>query len=198
MKIEPVILSGRLIQLVPLDLKYAAQLAEAGQNADIWKYMRYGVIDNEEKMHELIGYLLAHQEIGTDLPFVVIQSSTGNAIGMTRYLNIEVNNRGLEIGGTWYSPDFQHTGVNTEAKFLLLKHAFESLDAVRVQFKADLRNERSQRAIERLGAVREGVLRDHMILPDGTIRSSVFYSILTREWPEVKQHLIELMDRKYE
>jgi RimJ/RimL family protein N-acetyltransferase len=110
-------------------------------------------------------------------------------------MNIEPANRALEIGGTWYSVDFQRTGVNTECKFLLLQHAFEVLDCVRVQIKTDLRNERSQRAIERIGAVREGVLRDHMIMPDGTLRSSVYYSILAREWPEVKQRLVGLMNR---
>ena len=114
---------------------------------------------------------------------------------MTRYLNIETANRAVEIGGTWYAPEFQHTGVNTECKYLLLSHAFEDLGCIRVQFKTDLRNIRSQQAIERIGGVREGVLRNQVILPDGYIRSSVYYSILVEEWPQVKRHLETLMRR---
>jgi RimJ/RimL family protein N-acetyltransferase len=105
------------------------------------------------------------------------------------------HDRGLEIGGTWYGSDFQRTVVNTECKYLLLSHAFETLGCIRVQLKTDQRNERSQRAIERIGAVKEGVLRNHMILPDGRYRHSVFYSILDTEWPEVKKRLEERMER---
>jgi RimJ/RimL family protein N-acetyltransferase len=105
-------------------------------------------------------------------------------------MTIEPANRSLEIGGTWYGVDYQRTVVNTEAKYLLLRHAFETLGCIRVQFKADLRNERSQRAIERIGAVREGVLRAHVILPDGYIRDSVIFSIIKSEWPTVKQRLL--------
>ena len=101
----------------------------------------------------------------------------------------------LEIGGTWYGTEFQRTAVNTECKYLLLSHAFETLGAIRVQLKTDLRNERSQKAIERIGAKKEGILRNHMILPDGRYRHSVFYSILDTEWPEVKKNLLEMMDR---
>jgi RimJ/RimL family protein N-acetyltransferase len=134
-------------------------------------------------------------EKGTDLPFVAIHLESGRVAGATRYLNIMPHDRGLEIGGTWYGPEFQRTPVNTECKYLLLRHAFEALGSIRVQLKTDLRNERSQKAIERLGAVREGVLRNHMILPDGHIRHSVFYSILDTEWPEVKNRLEEMMNR---
>ncbi len=144
-------------------------------------------------MQRFVDNLLTLQERGTDLPFAVVHRETGKAIGMTRYMNIERGNRALEIGGTWYGVDYQRTGVNTECKFLLLRHAFEDLGCIRVQIKTDLRNERSQRAIERIGAVKEGVLRDHMILPDGTVRSSVYYSILAREWPSVKQRLVGML-----
>jgi RimJ/RimL family protein N-acetyltransferase len=135
--------------------------------------------------------ILSRAEKGTDLPFVAVHLASGRVAGATRYLNIMPNDRGLEIGGTWYGLDFQRTAVNTECKYLLLKHAFETLGAIRVQLKTDSRNERSQRAIERLGAVREGVLRNHMVLPDGYIRHSVFYSILDSEWPAVKSRLEE-------
>jgi len=109
--------------------------------------------------------------------------------GATRYMNIMPNDRGLEIGGTWYGPEFQRTVVNTECKYLLLSHAFETLGCIRVQLKTDLRNQRSQKAIERIGAVKEGVLRNHMILPNGHYRHSVYYSILDTEWPEVKRRI---------
>lgn len=186
-------LAGRLVRLEPLTQAHAPDLAIAGNDESIWQYMRYGVVDSEAKMRAFIDYLLAHQAQGTDLPFAVIHLATAQAIGMTRYMDIQPENRALEIGGTWYGVGYQRTGVNTECKFLLLRHAFEVLGYNRVQIKTDLRNERSQRAIERIGAVREGVLRDNMVLPDGYIRSSVYYSILAREWPEVKQRLAGLM-----
>jgi RimJ/RimL family protein N-acetyltransferase len=132
---------------------------------------------------------------GTDLPFVVIDLASGRVAGATRYLNIMPKDRGLEIGGTWYGTDFQRTAVNTECKYLLMTHAFEKLRAIRVQLKTDLRNERSQRAIERIGAKKEGVLRNHMILPDGYFRHSVFYSVLDSEWSEVKKNLESLMEK---
>jgi RimJ/RimL family protein N-acetyltransferase len=153
--------------------------------------MRYGVVNTPEKMTAMIAYLLEGQARKTDLPFAVLHKQSQRVIGMTRFMDIQVPNRAVEIGGTWYGKEFQRTGVNTECKFLLLQHAFEVYDCVRVQFKADLRNERSQRAIERIGGVREGVLRDHMILPDGYIRSSVYFSILKSEWPGVKQNLLQ-------
>ncbi len=195
MQIYPLTLSGRIVELVPLSRAHLADLTEAGKDASIWTYMRYGTIDSQEKMLGLIEYLLAQQARGTDLPFAVVDRSSGRAIGMTRYMDIQPGNRALEIGGTWYSIAYQRTGVNTECKFLLLQHAFEVLGCIRVQIKTDLRNERSQKAIERIGAVREGVLRDHMILPDGTIRSSVYYSILASEWPSARQRIIELLEK---
>jgi RimJ/RimL family protein N-acetyltransferase len=193
MEIKPVTLYGRSVRLEPLTHAHAPDLTEAGQDESIWKYMRYGLVNNEARMHDLIAYQLEEQAAGTDLPFAVIHLATGKAIGMTRYMDIQPRNRALEIGGTWYGVAYQRTGVNTECKFLLLRHAFEDLGCIRVQIKTDLRNERSQRAIERIGAVREGVLRDHMILPDGAVRSSVYYSILAREWPQVSQRLVRLL-----
>ena len=133
--------------------------------------------------------ILSRAEKGTDLPFAVVHLASGRVAGATRYLNIMPNDRGLEIGGTWYGLEFQRTAVNTECKYLLLEYAFEILGCIRVQFKTDLRNERSQRAIERLGAKHEGILRNHMILPDGRYRDSVYYSIIDKEWPEVKTRL---------
>jgi RimJ/RimL family protein N-acetyltransferase len=139
--------------------------------------------------------MLARQARGTDLPFAVVHLASGQAIGATRYMDIQPANRALEIGGTWYAPAYRRTAVNTEAKYLLLAHAFEALGCVRVQLKTDLRNERSQRAIERIGAQKEGVLRHNLIMPDGHRRSSVYYSILDEEWPAVKARLEALLGR---
>jgi RimJ/RimL family protein N-acetyltransferase len=169
-------------------------LYQAGSYESIWRYMRYGMIQSEAQMNEWVRELLVAQANGTDLPFVVIHQSTGKVIGATRYLEIQPENRALEIGGTWYTPAYQRTAVNTESKFLLLRHAFETLGCVRVKFKTDLRNEISQKALVRIGAVKEGVLRNHMILPDGSLRTSVFYSILDLEWPAVKTHLEEKLN----
>lgn len=195
MDIQPITLSGNVVRLEPLSRAHVADLAEAGSDESIWQYMRYGLVTTPKKMFALVEYLLNLQVLGTDLPFAVIHLGAGKAVGMTRYMDIQPHNRALEIGGTWYGVAYQRTSVNTECKLLLLTHAFEQLGCLRVQFKADLRNERSQRAIERIGAVREGVLRDHMILPDGTVRSSVYYSILAREWPDVKQRLINYLKK---
>ncbi len=198
MDIRPLTLTGRVVRLEPLSEEHVPALAQAGSDPGIWQYMRYGLVDTEDKMRILVQYLLRQQAKGTDLPFTVFHLAGQCAVGMTRYMDIRLDDRALEIGGTWYAPAYQHTTVNTECKYLLLRHAFEDLDCIRVQFKTDLRNERSQRAIERLGAVREGVLRDHMILPDGTVRSSVYYSILASEWLAVKTRLEGFLDVKRE
>lgn len=187
--IQPVTLSGQVVRLVPLEKLHISALYQAGNHESIWRYMRYGMIQSEAQMSEWVSQLLSAQARGTDLPFVVIHQATGEVIGTTRYLEIQQENRALEIGGTWYTLAYQRTAVNTESKYLLLRHAFEKLGCVRVQFKTDLRNEASQKALERIGAVKEGILRNHMILPDGTLRTSVFYSILADEWPAVKIHL---------
>ena len=191
MDIHPITLTGRVARLEPLSEEHVPDLTVAGCDPDIWRYMPYGLMDTEERMRWLVRELLSRQARGTDLPFAVIHAESGRAVGMTRYMDIQRQHRGLEIGGTWYSPAHQRTAVNTECKYMLLRHAFEALGCIRVQLKTDLRNERSQRAIERMGAVREGVLRDNMIMPDGYIRSSVYYSLLAAEWPAVKVKLEE-------
>ena len=163
MKVEPVVLTGKYIQLEPLGLEHVSGLAQAGSDPSIWRYMLYGEVINEQRMADWVRDLLSRQSTGTDLPFAVRHMATGRLAGATRYLDIRPQHRGLEIGGTWYGIEFQRTPVNTEAKYLLLRHAFETLGCIRVQLKTDLRNERSQKAIERLGAVREGVLRNNII-----------------------------------
>jgi RimJ/RimL family protein N-acetyltransferase len=195
MSIQPVTLTGRLVRLEPLAEAHVPDLTSAGQDEAIWRYMPYGLVRTEEQMVAFVREVLARQERGTDMPFAVVHRQTGRAVGCTRYLAIERQHRGLEIGGTWYGSAHQRSGVNTECKYLLLGHAFEALGCLRVQFKTDLRNERSQRAIEGIGAVREGVLRKCLIMPDGYVRSTVVYSILAEEWPEVKGLLERLMER---
>lgn len=191
MNVEPLTLTGQYARLEPLAESHVPDLAVAGADENIWRWMPYGVVTTEEKMLAWVREILSRQARGTDLVFAVIHLASGRAVGSTRYMDIQPHNTALEIGGTWYAPTHQRTAVNTECKLLLLTHAFEKLGAARVQIKTDLRNERSQRAIERLGAVREGVLREHIIMPDGYRRSSVYYSILAREWPEIKARLTE-------
>jgi len=188
-KVEPVTLTGRIVRLEPLSEAHISSLSKVGLEEDIWRYMRYGKVETIEQLSNWVCELLDLQALGTDLPFAVISLISGYAIGCTRYMQIDLPNRSLEIGGTWYGLNYQRTQVNSECKYLLLKHAFEKLECIRVWFKTDLRNLHSQRALERLGAVKEGVLRNHMILPDGYIRDSVVYSILPNEWPQIKTRL---------
>ena len=191
--ITPVTLQGKYVRLEPLSETHISGLAEIGIGQSFWDFMLYGNIQTEADMRNWVKDILSRAEKGTDLPFVAIHLASGRVAGATRYLNIMPKDRGLEIGGTWYGTDFQRTPVNTECKYLLMTHAFETLKCIRVQLKTDKRNERSQIAIERLGAKKEGILRNHMILPDGRYRDSVFYSILDTEWADVKKNLEEMM-----
>jgi len=195
MEVKPVMLTGNHVRLEPMTEEHVPGLAEIGVGQPFWDFMLYGNMNSADDMRNWALDILSRAERGTDLPFVVIHLASGRVAGATRYLNILPRDRGLEIGGTWYGLEFQRTPVNTECKYLLLHHAFETLGCIRVQLKTDLRNERSQKAIERIGGVKEGVLRNHMILPDGRYRHSVFYSILDTEWPVVKRRLEGMMER---
>lgn len=195
--ISPITLTGKHVRLEPMTEAHIAGLAEIGIGQNFWDFMLYGDIKTESDMRNWVLDILNRAAKGTDLPFVAIHLASGRVAGATRYLNIMPKDRGLEIGGTWYGLDFQRTPVNTECKYLLLTHAFETLKCIRVQLKTDARNERSQKAIERIGATKEGILRNHMILPDGRFRDSVFYSILDSEWAEVKRNL-EVLMAKYD
>lgn len=185
----PVTLNGKFVRLEPMTEVHVPGLAAIGLEDSIWEHMLYGEMRSEDDMRNWVCDILSRR----DLPFTVFHLASGRVAGATRYLNIDPGNRGLEIGGTWYGLEFQRTAVNTECKYLLLQHAFEILKSIRVQFKTDSRNVRSQRAIERIGAKHEGVLRNHMILPDGRFRHSIYYSILDSEWPVVKKKLEEMM-----
>lgn len=191
----PLVLEGRAVRLEPLTEAHVPALAAAGDDERIWRWTVYGQVRGEAAMRAWVRDRLAEQAAGTDLPFAVVHRATGQVIGATRYLDIQPAHDKLEIGGTWYALVHQRTAVNTECKYLLLRQAFEVWGCVRVQFKTDLRNQPSQRAIERLGAVREGVLRKHMRLPDGLYRDSVYYSVVDTEWPAVRARLQAFLAR---
>jgi RimJ/RimL family protein N-acetyltransferase len=193
--VTPVTLTGKYVRLEPMSEAHVPGLAEIGAGQPFWDFMVYGNLETNEDMQNWVREILSRAKKGTDMPFVAIHLASGRVAGATRYMNISSKDRGLEIGGTWYGLDFQRTPVNTECKYLLLRHAFETLGCVRVQLKTDVRNERSQKAIERIGAMKEGILRNHMILPDGRVRDSVFYSIIDSEWPAVKKRLEEMLER---
>lgn len=190
---SPVTLEGKWVRLEPLTLAHANDLFLVAQDDDIWRYMPVPTPKSIADVRAWIQDALDAQARGLFLPFVIIECATGEAVGSTRYLDISAHDRHVEIGWSWLGKAYWRTPLNTECKYLLLKHAFETLDCIRVSFKTDLRNERSQRAIERLGAVREGVWRRVVIMHDGYKRSSVFYSILDDEWGNVKARLEEKM-----
>ena len=189
MNIEPVTLTGRVVRLEPLRMEHAAELYEASQHPGLWSYMPVLLPDSLAEMEHLLARTLQQQQEGECLPFTIIDCARGCAVGQTRYMSIVRKDYGLEIGWTWLTPAVQRTSINTECKYLLLRHAFEQLDAIRVQLKTHHLNLQSQRAIERLGAVKEGTLRNHVIMPDGSYRHSVYYSIIASEWPQVKTGL---------
>jgi RimJ/RimL family protein N-acetyltransferase len=186
---QPATLTGQTIRLEPLSLAHAADLFQAGVDRTIWTYMPIAGFPDLASVQAWIEKSQANAATGAELPFAIIHLQTNQAVGSTRYMDIRQEHRAVEIGWTWLAPGVQRTRVNTEAKYLLLTHAFETLGAHRVQLKTDARNLRSQRAIERLGAVLEGRHRRHMVMWDGHVRDTVFFSILDHEWPEVKRRL---------
>jgi len=190
LNVKPITLNGQMVRLEPLGEQHIRDLTIAGSDSSIWQYMLYGQVTTTDKMRIWVRNLLELQELGTDVPFAVVLQENGKAIGGTRFMDIRPAHRGLEIGGTWYGVEYQHTRVNTECKFLLLEHAFEKLGCIRVQLKTDSRNIRSQQAIERIGAIKEGTLRNHLITPEGVFRHTVYYSIIDIEWLAVKKNLI--------
>lgn len=182
-------LTGKVIRLEPLAVSHIHDLSIAGNDLSIWEYMLYGKPITFDAMDKWVHEMIKRGKSGDELPFAVIIQDNGKAIGSTRYLDMREEHKNVEIGGTWYARDYQGTLVNIECKYLLLKYAFEQLGCIRVQLKTDMRNIRSQKAIEKLGAIKEGTLRNHMITPEGIIRHSVFYSILDSEWDDVKNRL---------
>lgn len=192
MTLQPITLTGEQVQLRPLSQDHVDALFEAGNDPQIWMYMP-ARIRSREDMATWITQALTAQKQGMELPFAIYDRTTERFVGSTRLLDYDSANRGIEIGNTWHSPTVWRTRINTECKYLLLGHCFETLGVIRVQLKTDARNLRSQRAIERIGGVREGILRHHRIMPDGYLRASVYFSILDEEWPTVKARLEEFL-----
>lgn len=193
---RPVTRVGRHITLSPLERDHVPELARAGRDPEVWRYLRIGPGRDENEMAALVTSLLAGERDGTVLPFTVRLSAGDRAVGIVRYFDIDRADQSLELG-TWLTSGVWRTPVNTEVKFLALRYAFEDERFHRVVLKTDHRNVRSARAIERLGAVREGTLRDHVRMPDGSFRSSIVYSILAPEWPRVRAALEEQMARPW-
>ena len=191
----PVVLYGDLVRLEPLDYVHADQLLEEAQDEEIWRYMPIPCPTTREQMLDQINKAWQAAAATLEVPFAILDDATDRAIGSTRFLDIKRHDRALEIGWTWLGTAHQRTGVNTECKYLLLRHAFEELGAIRVQLKTDRRNQRAQRAIERLGAVKEGTFRKHRLMWDGVVRDTVYYSILDSEWQGVKQRLEGFLER---
>jgi RimJ/RimL family protein N-acetyltransferase len=187
MDVQPVELAGRYVRLEPLAPHHAGDLLVAAGDPEIWRWMS-ATLTTPERMADWIAEAQALQASGAALPFAIVELASGRAVGSTRYLNIMPRDRGIEIGWTWLGGAQWRTPVNSECKYLLLGHAFETLGCIRVQIKTDRRNERSRRAIERLGAQFEGILRNHMIQPYG-LRDSAMYSIIDAEWPAVRDRL---------
>jgi len=181
-------LEGARIRLEPLTEAHHPALCAVGLDPELWRWTPKQV-HTAADMAAYIGFALAERAAGRALPFAVIDKASGQAIGSTRYMAIEPAHRRVEIGATWLGRAWQRTGANTEAKYLLLQHAFETLGCIRVELKTDALNERSRAAIRRIGAREEGTLRSHMITASGRIRDTVYYSILDGEWPETKRAL---------
>ncbi|MBV6304057.1 GNAT family N-acetyltransferase [Candidimonas humi] len=181
-------LSGRLVELRPLGLEHEGALLQAAADGELWN-LKVTVVPGPQTVRQYIAAALARKQEGSVMPYVIVRKDTDRIVGSTRYWKIDAANRRLEIGSTWLSASAQRTGINTEAKYLMLEHAFESMRCVRVQFTTDQLNARSRAAIMRLGARPEGIVRNERIMPDGRRRNSVRFSIIDTEWPEVKAML---------
>lgn len=192
--LAPVTLDGRIVRLEPLELAHVPALAEVGLDAPIWQWT-LARPRSEADLRDWAQAAIRSHDAGTELPFVTLEASTGRPIGSSRYLNIVLEHRRLEIGWTWLAPPWQRTGANREAKLLMLRHAFETLGCRRVEFKTDSLNEPSRRALLGIGATFEGIFRNHMVMPDGRMRHSAYYSVIDDEWPAVKAALERSIDR---
>jgi RimJ/RimL family protein N-acetyltransferase len=190
--LSPCVLEGSVIRLEPLDLHHLDGLSAVGLDPEIWRFT-IAKVDSRSAMEHYIAQALAEQRAGIALPFVTVLKASGKVIGSTRFHSAVPAHRRVEIGWTWLGRSWQRTGANTEAKYLMLRHAFERWGCLRVEFKTSTLNQRSRAALGRIGAVEEGVLRSHMINEDGTIRDSVYFSILEDEWPGVKLKLERMM-----
>lgn len=196
MELAPVTLEGRHVRLVPLTAEHVPALWDAGSDPEIWRWTlnRPG---SEADMARYVASALAKRDAGGALPFATVEAASGRVIGSTRFHNWEPPHPRVEIGYTWIARPWQRTAINTEAKYLMLRHAFETLGVLRVELRTDALNERSRAAILRLGATEEGTLRRHMINDSGRVRDTVYFSILDDEWPRVKERLEEKLARPW-
>jgi len=192
--IEPVVLTGRFVRLEPLTLAHVPGLAEVGLDPAIWR-LTIARPTSEAELRTWAETALRAREAGTEMPFATVEAATGRPIGSSRYMNIVLEHRRLEIGWTWLAPPWQRTGANREAKLLMLTHAFEVLGCRRVEFKTDSTNEASRTALLGIGATFEGIFRKHMVMPGDGVRHSAWYSVVDDEWPAVKARLEESLRR---
>ncbi len=192
MKVEPVTLRGRVVRLEPMAIDHVDALARVGLDPELWRWIPSPVRDARD-MHAYVETALEERARGASMPFVIVAQASGEVIGSTRYANIEPVHRRLEIGWTWLTASHQRTGANTEAKLLLLTHAFDTLGANRVELKTDALNAKSRAAIARIGAVEEGTFRSHMVIPwQDRMRDTVYFSIIRSEWPRTRARLERL------
>lgn len=189
-------LAGSIIRLEPLTAEHKPELTQVLNDPRIWEYT-WRKIGSAEQAAQLVDTALANQASGKDIPYVMVEQASGRIVGTTRMMHLDRTHRGAEIGCTWVAPDYWRTAVNTESKLLLLEYGFGVLNLIRVEFSIVSNNLRSQRAVERIGAVREGVLRKHRVTTDGTVLDNVVYSITDDEWPAVKARLQFLLHEKY-
>jgi RimJ/RimL family protein N-acetyltransferase len=188
MTLEPIVLEGNAVRLEPLSLAHHAALCEASLGCGLFRFFPFPM-ETRDDLRAYIEFVLRQQALGTALPFVTRERTSGAVIGSTSYLAFERIHRRVEIGGTWLAPAWQGRARNPEAKLLLIAHAMERLGMNRVEFKTDARNARSRAALRGIGATEEGTLRCHMVMPDGHLRDSVYYSIVAKDWPEIKLRL---------
>ena len=193
-RIEPVTLEGRIVRLEPLRPDHVPGLAEVGLDPAIWRWT-IARPQSEADLRDWVDAAIGNRDAGTEFPFATIEASTGRPIGSSRYMNIVLEHRRLEIGWTWLAPAWQRSGANREAKLLMLTHAFETLGCRRVEFKTDSNNEPSRTALLGIGATFEGIFRKHMVMPGDGVRHSAWYSVIDDEWPAVKARLEESLRR---
>lgn len=197
MNVEPVILDGDFVRLDPMRVDHIPALCSVGLDESLWKWTN-SVISDAADMERYVRQALTDRELGRSLPFVTVEKKTGTIVGSTRFGNIDVTNRKTEIGWTWINAKWQRTAINTEAKLLMLTHAFDVWKCVRVEFKTDNNNLKSRKAIKRLGAKEEGTLRNHMITESGRFRDSVYFSIIESEWGSVRETLVSKLENRNE
>lgn len=196
MSLEPVTLEGRVVRLVPMSTQHVPALWEVGNDDDLWR-LTMAQVRTEDDMRRYVESALRQRDAGTALPFVTTLADTGQVIGSTRFGAYEAAHRRVEIGWTWIGRAWQRSAVNTEAKLLMFRHAFETLGMVRVELKTDVLNERSRNAMLRIGAREEGILRKHQITDGGRVRDTIYFSVIDDEWPSVKRRLEEMLARPY-